>query len=157
MVLTLLPPRGFRDANRLGQRCDGSKPACQQCSRAKKGDTCEYDDGKGKTRTQLLRETIVRLEQRVRELEDPEYVSPAVTLYDPHMRGFSESPPSSSYDSADASFSAAHSPFPSGARFTCIGWPNNLLCCLESTHSPEGSWTHLPVRYLIGSVRCDGS
>ncbi|KAJ7141101.1 hypothetical protein C8R44DRAFT_866755 [Mycena epipterygia] len=109
-------------------RCDGSKPACQQCARAKKGETCEYDDGKGKTRTQLLRETIVRLEQRVRELEDPEYVSPAVTLYDPHMRGFSESPPSSSYDSAgDNSFSAGHSPFPS-----------------ESTHSPEGSWTHLP-------------
>ncbi|KAJ7122035.1 hypothetical protein C8R43DRAFT_51465 [Mycena crocata] len=108
-------------------RCDGSKPACQQCSRAKKGDTCEYDDGKGKTRTQLLRETIIRLEQRVRELEDPEYISPAVTLYDPHLRGFSESPPSSSYDSADASLSAAHSPFPS-----------------ESAHSPEGSWSHLP-------------
>ncbi|KAJ7782518.1 hypothetical protein DFH07DRAFT_324892 [Mycena maculata] len=109
-------------------RCDGSKPACQQCSRAKKGETCEYDDGKGKTRTQILRETIVRLEQRVRELEDPDYVSPAVTLYDPHLRGFSESPPSSSYDSTgDASLSAAHSPFPS-----------------ESTHSPEGSWSHLP-------------
>lgn len=109
-------------------RCDGTKPACQQCSRAKKGETCEYDDGKGKTRTQLLRETIARLEHRVRELEDPEYISPAVTLYDPHLRGFSESPPSSSYDSAgDASFSAGHSPFPS-----------------ESTHSPEGSWSHLP-------------
>ncbi|KAJ6591343.1 hypothetical protein B0H10DRAFT_784324 [Mycena sp. CBHHK59/15] len=109
-------------------RCDGSKPACQQCTRAKKGDTCEYDDGKGKTRTQLLRETIIRLEQRVRELEDPEYVSPVVTLYDPHLRGFSESPPSSAYDSAgDASFSTSHSPFPS-----------------EPAHSPEGSWSHLP-------------
>ncbi|KAJ6594581.1 hypothetical protein B0H19DRAFT_65665 [Mycena capillaripes] len=108
-------------------RCDGSKPACQQCTRAKKGESCEYDDGKGKTRTQLLRETIVRLEQRVRELEDPEYISPAVTLYDPHLRGFSESPPSSSYDSAgDASFSAAHSPFPSES----------------AAHSPEGSWSH---------------
>ncbi|KAF8143328.1 hypothetical protein K438DRAFT_1911086 [Mycena galopus ATCC 62051] len=106
-------------------RCDGSKPACQQCTRAKKGDTCEYDDGKGKTRTQLLRETIVRLEHRVRELEDPDYISPAVTLYDPHLRGFSESPPSSSYDSTgDASFSAGHSPFPSES----------------AAHSPEGSW-----------------
>ncbi|KAJ7646575.1 hypothetical protein FB45DRAFT_177962 [Roridomyces roridus] len=102
-------------------RCDGAKPACQQCSRAKKGDSCEYDDGKGKTRTQLLRETIVRLEHRVRELEDPDYISPAVTLHDPHLRGFSESPPSSSYDST------GHSPFPS-----------------ESTHSPEESWSHLP-------------
>ncbi|KAJ6507398.1 hypothetical protein C8R47DRAFT_92897 [Mycena vitilis] len=110
-------------------RCDGSKPACQQCTRAKKGDSCEYDDGKGKTRTQLLRETIVRLEQRVRELEDPEYISPAVTLYDPHLRGFSESPPSSSYDAydsaGDTSFSAGHSPFPSES----LG------------HSPEGSWS----------------
>ncbi|CAK5265903.1 unnamed protein product [Mycena citricolor] len=102
-------------------RCDGAKPACQQCSRAKKGDACEYDDGKSKTRTQILRETIVRLEHRVRELEDPEYLSPAVALFDPHIRGFSESPPSSSYDSAEASFS--HSPFPS-----------------DSAHSPEGSW-----------------
>nr|GAT44451.1 predicted protein [Mycena chlorophos] len=112
------------------QRCDGAKPACQQCTRAKKGDACEYDDGKGKTRTQILRETIVRLEHRVRELEDPEYVSPAVTLFDPHtfdpqtLRSFSESPPSSSYSSADASFSAGHSPFPS-----------------ESAQSPEDSWS----------------
>ncbi|KAK6996989.1 fungal-trans domain-containing protein [Favolaschia claudopus] len=107
-------------------RCDGAKPACQQCTRAKKSETCEYDDGKGKTRTQLLRETIVRLEQRVRELEDPDYISPAVTLFDPRsLRGFSESPPSSSYDSADASFSAGHSPFPSAE---------------SPAHSPEGSW-----------------
>ncbi|KAJ7049951.1 hypothetical protein C8F01DRAFT_1181078 [Mycena amicta] len=113
-------------------RCDGAKPACQQCARAKKGDACEYDDGKGKTRTQILRETIIRLEHRVRELEDPEYVSPAVTLFDPHtfdhqtLRSFSESPPSSSYGSADASFSAGHSPFPSDSA---------------SAHSPEGSWS----------------
>ncbi|KAF7322228.1 Fungal-trans domain-containing protein [Mycena kentingensis (nom. inval.)] len=112
-------------------RCDGAKPACQQCARAKKGDACEYDDGKGKTRTQILRETIVRLEQRVRELEDPEYVSPAVTLFDPHtfdpqaLRSFSESPPSSSYGSVDASFSAGHSPFPSES----------------AAHSPESSWS----------------
>ncbi|KAL4253303.1 Zn(2)-C6 fungal-type domain-containing protein [Abortiporus biennis] len=50
-------------------RCDGVKPACQQCTKAKKGDACEYDDGKGKTRTQLMREQIARLEARVKELE----------------------------------------------------------------------------------------
>ncbi|KAJ3722647.1 hypothetical protein C8R42DRAFT_579974, partial [Lentinula raphanica] len=61
------------------QRCDGNRPACQQCTHAKKPEGCEYDDGKGKTRTQILCETIQRLEQRVRELEDPEYISPAVT------------------------------------------------------------------------------
>ncbi|KAF8697202.1 hypothetical protein AX14_001435 [Amanita brunnescens Koide BX004] len=73
-------------------RCDGTKPACQQCIRSKKGDICEYDDGKGKTRTQLLREHVVRLEQRIRELEDPDYISPAVTLCDPHVHSGSESP-----------------------------------------------------------------
>ncbi|TFK44660.1 hypothetical protein BDQ12DRAFT_29250 [Crucibulum laeve] len=92
-------------------RCDGTKPACQQCTRAKKGDVCEYDDGKGKTRTQILRETIVKLEQRVRELEDPDYVSPVVTLHDPH--GHSRSGSSdSSYGSPESSYlSASHSPF----------------------------------------------
>ncbi|KXN90636.1 hypothetical protein AN958_03876 [Leucoagaricus sp. SymC.cos] len=96
-------------------KCDGVKPACQQCTRAKKPDACEYDDGKGKTRTQIMRETIARLERRVRELEDPEYVSPAVTLYDPH--GHSRSGSSgSSIGSPDSSFlSVSHSPFPSGS------------------------------------------
>ncbi|KAH9991810.1 hypothetical protein BJV77DRAFT_484252 [Russula vinacea] len=29
-------------------RCDGTKPSCQQCVRAKKQDLCEYDDGKAR-------------------------------------------------------------------------------------------------------------
>lgn len=100
------------------QRCDGAKPACQQCARAKKADGCEYDDGKGKTRTQILRETIVKLEQRVRELEDPEYVSPSVTLIDPHFHSRSNSS-SSSFGSPESSYlSASHSPFPSGNTLT---------------------------------------
>ncbi|KAF8345806.1 hypothetical protein F5887DRAFT_951937, partial [Amanita rubescens] len=57
------------------------KPACQQCIRSRKGKVYEHDDGKGKTKAQLLREHIVRLEQRIRELEVPV----AVTLYDPHV------------------------------------------------------------------------
>ncbi|KAF9237442.1 hypothetical protein BU15DRAFT_75985 [Melanogaster broomeanus] len=102
-------------------RCDGVKPACQQCVRAKKPDTCQYDDGKGKTRTQLLREHIERLEQRIRELEDPEYTSPSVTLYDPHIHDQhlhyrSESSSSSLPDSPPSTgFSAPHSPFPPSA------------------------------------------
>lgn len=61
-----------------------------------------------------MRETILRLERRVRELEDPEYVSPAVTLYDPHGHSRSGSS-ASSVDSPDGSFlSVPHSPFPSG-------------------------------------------
>ncbi|CCM03882.1 uncharacterized protein FIBRA_06033 [Fibroporia radiculosa] len=66
------------------QRCDGAKPACQQCIRAKKSDACEYDDGKGKTRTQLMREHITRLEMRIKELENHDHSSPSVTLFDPH-------------------------------------------------------------------------
>ncbi|KAJ3927203.1 MAG: hypothetical protein NXY57DRAFT_904365 [Lentinula lateritia] len=107
-------------------RCDGNRPACQQCTHAKKPDGCEYDDGKGKTRTQLLRETIQQLQQRVRELEDPEYISPAVMLHDPHPP-MSESS-SSSYDSAGSTpISISHSPYPSGMS------------------SPSETWTHLPV------------
>ncbi|KAF8893424.1 hypothetical protein BD779DRAFT_1436091 [Infundibulicybe gibba] len=104
-------------------RCDGGKPACQQCSRAKKGDACEYDDGKGKTRTQMLRENIARLEQRIRELEDPEYVSPSVTLYDPHIHSRSSSSVSS-FESPTANHSVvtSTSPFQPG------------------THSPQGAW-----------------
>lgn len=44
------------------QRCDGAHPACAQCVRAHKQQECAYDDGRGKTRTQALRERILRLE-----------------------------------------------------------------------------------------------
>jgi len=50
-------------------RCDGSRPICQQCSRANRSADCEYDDGKTKTRTQLLQEKIHRLEFRLQQLE----------------------------------------------------------------------------------------
>ncbi|KAJ3842829.1 hypothetical protein F5878DRAFT_529047 [Lentinula raphanica] len=108
-------------------RCDGNRPACQQCTHAKKPEGCEYDDGKGKTRTQILRETIQRLEQRVRELEDPEYVSPAVMLHDPHLHQSESS--SSSYDSPSSTpISVSHSPYPP-----------------DSSNSPSETWTQLPV------------
>lgn len=97
------------------QRCDGTKPACAQCVRAKKGDACEYDDGKGKTRTQLMREHIARLEMRVKELENPEQSAPSMTLFDPHALSpyYSESSSSSSHDSPGAlSYSASASPTP---------------------------------------------
>ncbi|TFY82400.1 hypothetical protein EWM64_g1612 [Hericium alpestre] len=96
-------------------RCDGTKPACQQCQRAKKGDLCEYDDGKGKTRTQVLRENIARLEARIKELEDPERTSSSVTLFDPHSFGYSEESSSSSAGSPSSlSFSQSQSPYPFG-------------------------------------------
>ncbi|KAI6121852.1 hypothetical protein F5141DRAFT_1260486 [Pisolithus sp. B1] len=95
------------------QRCDGVKPTCQQCVRAKKPDLCQYDDGKTKTKTQMLRENIERLEQRIRELEDPDYVPPVVSLQYPQFHRRSESDSSSSTDSPDSTvFSTPHSPFP---------------------------------------------
>ncbi|KAF8070708.1 hypothetical protein FPV67DRAFT_1038357 [Lyophyllum atratum] len=119
-------------------RCDGTKPSCQQCVRAKKGDTCEYDDGKGKTRTQLLRENIARLEQRVRELEDPEYVSPAVVLYDPHAHSRSGSSSSSFSSPGDTSIYTSHSPlsFPSDSSPTS---PNTSWTSLQPIASPSPS------------------
>ncbi|KAF5380431.1 hypothetical protein D9615_004662 [Tricholomella constricta] len=119
-------------------RCDGNKPACQQCIRAKKGDACEYDDGKGKTRTQLLRENIVRLEQRIRELEDPEYVSPAVVLYDPHAHSRSGSSSSSFSSPGDTSLYTSHSPlsFPSDSSPTS---PNTSWTSLQPVTSPSPS------------------
>ncbi|KAG6920237.1 hypothetical protein DXG01_005006 [Tephrocybe rancida] len=119
-------------------RCDGSKPSCQQCVRAKKGEVCEYDDGKGKTRTQLLREHILRLEQRIRELEDPEYISPAVVLYDPHENSRSGSSSSSFSSPGDTSLYASHSPlsFPSDSSPTS---PNTSWTSLQPVTSPSPS------------------
>ena len=97
----------------FAQKCDGTKPACQQCVRAKKSDCCEYDDGKGKTRTQLLKETIAKLEQRVRQLEGPSASSssiasgPAsVVLFDPHDGPYAGSSPDS-FGSPDSSYISA--------------------------------------------------
>ena len=42
---------------------------CQQCTKANRAADCEYDDGKSKTRTQLLQEKIQRLESRIHQLE----------------------------------------------------------------------------------------
>ena len=95
------------------QRCDGAKPSCQQCVRAKKQDLCEYDDGKGKTRTQLLRETVARLESRIKELESHEHTSSSVPLFDPHAIPGSEDSSSSDADSPlSVPFSASQSPIP---------------------------------------------
>ncbi|KAF6761179.1 hypothetical protein DFP72DRAFT_1062206 [Ephemerocybe angulata] len=108
-------------------KCDGSKPACQQCVRAKKGDGCEYDDGKGKTRTQLLKETIAKLESRVRQLEDPSNIIPtSVMLFDPHdLTVYSGSSPDSFEDSPDSSYLSA---FPTAS---------------ESSASPSTPWSQL--------------
>jgi hypothetical protein len=50
-------------------KCSGSRPVCEQCSKTNRAADCEFDDGKAKTRTQLLQEKIAILEARIRELE----------------------------------------------------------------------------------------
>ncbi|KAH0588841.1 hypothetical protein H2248_004636 [Termitomyces sp. 'cryptogamus'] len=118
-------------------RCDGTKPACQQCVRAKKAEACEYDDGKGKTRTQLLREHIARLEARIRELEDPEYVSPAVVLYDPHENSRSCSS-SSIGSSGETSLYTSHSPL-SFLSDSSPASPNTSWSSLQPSASPSST------------------
>ncbi|KAI0319005.1 hypothetical protein OF83DRAFT_1055743 [Amylostereum chailletii] len=97
-------------------RCDGTKPACQNCLKAKKGSVCEYDDGKGKTRTQILRENIARLEARVKELEGPDRAASSVTLFDPHA--FDESSSSSAGSPPSLPFLPSASPYPFSASPT---------------------------------------
>ncbi|TFK25719.1 hypothetical protein FA15DRAFT_590018 [Coprinopsis marcescibilis] len=108
-------------------KCDGAKPSCQQCTKAKSSENCEYDDGKGKTRTQLLKETIARLEERVKELEDPTTNATSIMLFDPHRD--------------QASYSGSGSP-------CSFGSPNSAYLpafpSTESSGSPSSaSWSQL--------------
>ncbi|KAI0088107.1 hypothetical protein BDY19DRAFT_994517 [Irpex rosettiformis] len=107
-------------------KCDGTKPACQQCVRAKKAEGCEYDDGKGKTRTQLMREHIQQLEQRIKELESSDRRnSPSITLFDPHAPSPypSGSSSSSGHDSPGAfSLSTSASPVPFSLETDSPAW-----------------------------------
>ncbi|KAF8344517.1 hypothetical protein F5887DRAFT_970299 [Amanita rubescens] len=67
-------------------KCDGVKPTCGPCRRHPKEDDCEYSDGPTRSRTQILEETVTRLETRLYELEHPNETTPAVTLHDPYTR-----------------------------------------------------------------------
>ncbi|KAL5490690.1 hypothetical protein ACEPAI_5524 [Sanghuangporus weigelae] len=53
-------------------KCDATKPVCRQCVKANRADECDYDDGRQKSRTQILQEKIAKLEDRIRELESAE-------------------------------------------------------------------------------------
>ncbi|KII84421.1 hypothetical protein PLICRDRAFT_78790, partial [Plicaturopsis crispa FD-325 SS-3] len=65
-------------------RCDGERPVCGQCRRADRGDDCEYTDGQGRSRTQMLQENISRLELRIQELENPAEPAQAFPLLSPY-------------------------------------------------------------------------
>lgn len=132
------------------QRCDGNKPACAQCVRAKKPEGCEYDDGKGKTRTQLMREHISRLEARIKELEMPEMTtSPPITLFDPHAPVYmSESSSPESHDSPSTlSLSASPSPFPLGMQIQvdCVNGVSTILLDMDSASWDSAQWGPMAV------------
>ncbi|CAE6434361.1 unnamed protein product [Rhizoctonia solani] len=50
-------------------KCDAVRPACRKCTTAGRADECQYDDGKQKTRTQLLQEKVKELEEKLKSLE----------------------------------------------------------------------------------------
>ncbi|KAG9100000.1 hypothetical protein FRC06_004639 [Ceratobasidium sp. 370] len=50
-------------------KCDAARPACRKCLTAGRPDECVYDDGKQKTRTQLLQEKVKELEEKLLSLE----------------------------------------------------------------------------------------
>ncbi|KAG8764228.1 hypothetical protein FRC11_011244 [Ceratobasidium sp. 423] len=50
-------------------KCDAVRPACRKCTTAGRAEECQYDDGKQKTRTQLLQEKVKELEEKLKSLE----------------------------------------------------------------------------------------
>lgn len=66
------------------QRCDGERPYCGQCIRGNRAEDCEYTDNQGRTRTQMLEETVALLQARIHDLENPRVASQSVRLHDPY-------------------------------------------------------------------------
>ncbi|KAI0058715.1 hypothetical protein BV25DRAFT_1810255 [Artomyces pyxidatus] len=85
---TLQRGKACLNCRRRKMKCDGVRPVCGPCSRSNRSDDCEYTDGQGRTRTQILEENIAQLEARIHELENPESASASVTLHDPHSAYF---------------------------------------------------------------------
>ncbi|KAK0493296.1 hypothetical protein EDD18DRAFT_1108087 [Armillaria luteobubalina] len=69
---------------RRKMRCDGARPICGQCSRGNRSDDCQYKDGQGRTKMEVLEENISRVEARIRELENPQAQGPPVLLNNPY-------------------------------------------------------------------------
>lgn len=57
-------------------KCTGTRPVCEQCSQMKRVHECKYDDSLKKSRTQLLREKLIVLEAKLRDLENGSSYSP---------------------------------------------------------------------------------
>ncbi|KDQ59691.1 hypothetical protein JAAARDRAFT_68290 [Jaapia argillacea MUCL 33604] len=88
-------------------KCDGDKPTCGQCRKAKRSQDCKYEDQKVKSRTRMLQEKVAALEKKVRQLEDQGDTDSPGSLGSPNMTSGS----SSSSTSLDTPNLALSSPF----------------------------------------------
>ncbi|KDQ61346.1 hypothetical protein JAAARDRAFT_45042 [Jaapia argillacea MUCL 33604] len=90
-------------------KCDGARPICGPCLRGRRQEDCEYGDGQGRTRTEILEENIALLETRIKELEHPGEASASVTLHDPHAT-YRQTHPSSSASLGPGNLRLSRSP-----------------------------------------------
>ncbi|KDQ62156.1 hypothetical protein JAAARDRAFT_148837 [Jaapia argillacea MUCL 33604] len=72
------------DCRKRKMKCDGARPYCGPCVRGNRQEDCEYADGPGRTRTELLEDSVALLQARIQELERPAETTPSMTLHDPH-------------------------------------------------------------------------
>ncbi|KAF8633206.1 hypothetical protein AX15_001474 [Amanita polypyramis BW_CC] len=142
----------------LKVKCDGAKPVCGPCRRHPKEDECEYSDGPTRSRTQILEETVSRLEARLYELEHPNETTPSVMLHDPYSRAHEResrtySPPLLTFSDSGSGLSpfsplstTSNSSLPSGARI-CFG--NYSTKSMGIDHA--GSNAPIPGRHYTSS------
>ncbi|KAK0186050.1 hypothetical protein F5146DRAFT_166538 [Armillaria mellea] len=72
---------------RRKMRCDGERPVCGPCARARRPDDCQYTDNQGRSRMEILEESISRVQARIQELENPESSESSVPLHSPYTQG----------------------------------------------------------------------
>lgn len=92
---------------------------CRQCVKANRAEECEYDDGRQKSRTQILQEKIAKLEERIRELD------PTGDLTDPYSDppGYAETMGLSIHGGSPDPFGAPEYPGGMGGGADAMGLP----------------------------------
>jgi hypothetical protein len=136
---------------------------CGSCSRANRPDDCEYTDGQGQTRTQMLEDTIAQLEARIQELEHPGSSPGSVTLHDPRSTFFQTqlspligpSLPSSSVLLPQAEFS--HGPHSSASPASPSRGESFVLVPALISIFDRCCWINHPVFRLDGVVTLRGA
>ncbi|KAK7063710.1 Zn(2)-C6 fungal-type domain-containing protein [Favolaschia claudopus] len=66
------------------QRCDGQCPVCGPCLRASREEDCEYTYNLGRSRAEILEEDIIRIENRIHQLEHPDAGTSSILLHNPY-------------------------------------------------------------------------